>query len=203
MQHYQLGQQIGEFTITSYNEGLYTLTCKCGNTSEGDSTHITRKISNLMAEGFTACMQCSNKRRIELKLLQSQEAHIYTFKDVYREYVKKSKEREIDFEISLEDASKLFIQNCHYCNRAPLNCRKRDSGIIVYYQGIDRIDNTKGYTLENIVPCCKYCNSFKNDRSAEEFNLHLDDILKVKAHRLGQVAVGSSDPKWENSVITE
>lgn len=33
-------------------------------------------------------------------------------------------------------------------------------------------------------------------------HLHLDEILKIKAHRLGQMAVGSSDPKWENSVVS-
>ncbi len=33
--HYQIGQNIGDFTISSYlqNEALYVLTCKCGSTA--------------------------------------------------------------------------------------------------------------------------------------------------------------------------
>jgi len=33
----------------------------------------------------------------------------------------------------------------------------------------DRMDNTKGYSLENSVPCCKFCNLTKNDTSFIEF----------------------------------
>lgn len=201
MQHYQLGQKIGEFTITSYNfdSNYYTLQCSCGNTSEGDSTHVTRKISNLMSEGFTSCMQCSHKKRVELKASFEKSASVYTYKDVYREYVKKSKEREIDFEISLEEASNLFTSNCFYCNRPPSNCRKRETGLVVYYQGIDRVDNSKGYKLENVVPCCKHCNSFKSDRGVNEFLEHVKEIYLNKVQRLEQSLVGSSEPKWETS----
>ena len=154
-----------------------------------------------MSEGFTACGSCSSKYRVDLQLLKQQAAHIYTFKDVYREYVKKSKERNINFEISLEDASKLFVQNCTYCGRPPANVRKRDTGIQVSYQGIDRVDNTRGYELGNIAPCCKYCNSFKNDRNKEEFEKHLLDILNYTVQRPEHALVGSSDPKWETPQI--
>jgi hypothetical protein len=203
MIHYQVGQKIGEFTITSYNydTNYYTLQCSCGNTSDGDSTHVTRKISNLMSEGFTSCMQCSHKMRTELKVRAEKNSVIYTYKDVYREYVKKSKERNINFELSLEEASKLFIQNCYYCNRPPLNCRKRDNGAAVYYQGIDRVDNNLGYEINNVVPCCKYCNSFKNDRTQEDFLAHVTEVYINKVQRSERKFVGSSEPKWESSVI--
>lgn len=204
MQHYKLGQQIGDFTISSFNEkGIYTLQCKCGKTSSGDSTHVTRKISNIMAEGFSACQTCSFEYRKQYKALQEENAKTYTYKDVYREYVKKSKEREINFELSLEEASKLFDKNCYYCNRIPMNLRRRDSGIDVYYQGIDRVDNSTGYVLDNVVPCCKYCNSFKNNRNLEEFEQHLDDIIKVKVQRLERKLVDSSESKWESPQVGE
>jgi hypothetical protein len=31
------------------------------------------------------------------------------------------------------------------------------------------VDNTKGYTKENCVPCCKICNRLKSDLTKEEF----------------------------------
>ena len=35
--------------------------------------------------------------------------------------------------------------------------------------GIDRKDNNKGYTNDNCVPCCGFCNKMKMDHSIDEF----------------------------------
>lgn len=37
------------------------------------------------------------------------------------------------------------------------------------YNGIDRVDNNKGYTITNSVPCCKDCNFAKRDMTHDEF----------------------------------
>ena len=44
----------------------------------------------------------------------------------------------------------------------------------VYYEelksnGLDRVDNNKGYTIDNVVPCCKRCNYAKNNQTPREF----------------------------------
>jgi hypothetical protein len=44
---------------------------------------------------------------------------------------------------------------------------------------IDRIDSGLGYEIGNIVPCCKWCNIAKADKSVEEFKGH---ILKMFEH---------------------
>ena len=41
--------------------------------------------------------------------------------------------------------------------------------IYVFYNGIDRVDNNRGYEIENVVPCCTSCNSAKMDLSKEDF----------------------------------
>lgn len=41
------------------------------------------------------------------------------------------------------------------------------------YNGIDRIDSSKGYILGNCTPCCKACNFAKNAQSSEEFRSHI------------------------------
>jgi len=202
MIHYQLGQQIGDFTIQSYNEedGTYILQCKCGNTSTGDSTHVTRKISNILSDGFTACMQCYHKYKTELKERMFSDAELYMHKDVYREYVKKAKERKIEFSLSLEELAPLFKSKCYYCGSAPTNKRTRDTGITAFYQGIDRVNNTLGYISGNIVPCCKYCNSFKSDRSQEEFLKHVEQIYLLNVQRPSLTGVDSSESKRQTSL---
>src|SRR3989337_1838601 len=44
------------------------------------------------------------------------------------------------------------------------------------YNGIDRIDSTKGYVLGNCAPACRRCNEAKNDRTVEEFKAWLCQI---------------------------
>ena len=55
------------------------------------------------------------------------------------------------------------------------------SGIPITYNGIDRIDSTKGYFNDNVVSCCKVCNRAKSNLSLEDFkqwaaNLYLKTI---------------------------
>lgn len=46
--------------------------------------------------------------------------------------------------------------------------RKRSNGFYVF-NGLDRVDNKVGYTLDNVVPACKICNHAKVDMSYDEF----------------------------------
>lgn len=48
---------------------------------------------------------------------------------------------------------------CFYCNLLPDN----------RLNGIDRMDNTKGYTIDNCVSCCKNCNFIKKSLDANTF----------------------------------
>lgn len=41
------------------------------------------------------------------------------------------------------------------------------------YSGIDRIDSKGGYTANNVRPCCRTCNTLKNDATEAEFVLKL------------------------------
>lgn len=66
------------------------------------------------------------------------------------------------------EAAQLIIQPCNYCGSLPNP-----------YNGIDRVDNSIGYELGNVVPCCKYCNSAKSTKTLEEFK---DHILKIYTH---------------------
>ena len=43
------------------------------------------------------------------------------------------------------------------------------SDTIVCVNGIDRVDSSKGYVEDNVVSCCKYCNTAKNTMSRDEF----------------------------------
>lgn len=81
-------------------------------------------------------------------------------------------------EMSYEDFYILSQQNCYYCNSPPNNYQNaagrnssknmKENGSFIY-NGLDRIDNNLPHDIENVVPCCKWCNYAKRERSFEEF----------------------------------
>ena len=60
--------------------------------------------------------------------------------------------RNKELSLTKEEYFELIQKPCSYCN---------------YYNvdeinGIDRLDNAKGYIIENCIPCCKHCNRMKH-----------------------------------------
>ena len=73
----------------------------------------------------------------------------------YKQQCKIKKRR---WDLTEKQALELFSAPCYYCQALP---DPRN--------GIDRLDNTAGYTLENVVSCCYTCNKAKMAQTVEEF----------------------------------
>lgn len=87
-----------------------------------------------------------------------------------------AKSRGLEMGLSKAEMLKLMRLDCFYCGAPPGNHRRTRGNTTVLWQGIDRLDNSKGYVAENVVPCCKRCNVTKNDQSLEEFLQHIKAI---------------------------
>jgi hypothetical protein len=84
----------------------------------------------------------------------------------------RSKVRGHLFGLSEVECKDLFLSPCYYCGAPPSNVatiRRRSGNEYFYYSGVDRIDSSKGYVAENVVPACKFCNHAKSDRTTSEF----------------------------------
>ena len=75
------------------------------------------------------------------------------------QYRARSAKKGLAFELSPDDFRTLRSQPCAYC-RATAQI------------GIDRRDNTRGYTAANSFPACKNCNLMKKDFTYERFFTH-------------------------------
>jgi 5-methylcytosine-specific restriction endonuclease McrA len=81
--------------------------------------------------------------------------------------------------ISNEQFLTLIYANCYYCNLKPsttvnptVNMKLQKSRALecfITYNGIDRVDSSKGYEPGNVVTCCEQCNKAKLDHSKGEF----------------------------------
>ena len=82
------------------------------------------------------------------------------------------------FDLSLSEVSTLSQQYCTYCGKEPSQLLSNFPNF--KYNGIDRVDNTLGYTEDNCVTCCKICNSMKNTLTFDEFKEHIKTILNFQ-----------------------
>ena len=74
----------------------------------------------------------------------------------------------------------LTSKPCHYCGGLPSNTEETDKAA---RNGLDRVDSHRGYTLNNVVPCCWVCNWMKRNLTQKTFLLH---ITKIYTHQFNK-----------------
>jgi hypothetical protein len=92
-------------------------------------------------------------------------------KHVLRQYQKNAGARGHVWELTDEDFDRLTSSDCSYCGTPPSNVFSTGGYVdaAFVYNGIDRKDNTLGYTCENALPCCQICNIAKRAMSYDDF----------------------------------
>jgi hypothetical protein len=104
--------------------------------------------------------------------------------DVWRDFCKDAATRDYPVTITYDEFVELVIQPCFYCG-------------IFYeskYNGIDRYDNTHGYTKDNTRPCCSVCNIMKNDYDALLFYEKVKTIVEFQIY--GSTNIQELVKKW-------
>lgn len=75
--------------------------------------------------------------------------------------------RGLAFELTEEKHIELISALCFYCNTEP-----KELEHYIRYNGVDRINNAKGYLADNVVPCCTVCNVGRSDDTQVAFIGH-------------------------------
>lgn len=84
------------------------------------------------------------------------------------------------FELDFTYFVRLCALPCFYCGRDFFSTNRHRYEEFPY-NGLDRVDNAKGYTMDNVVPCCKLCNTMKLDLSIDIF---LEQVERIYATHL-------------------
>jgi len=146
--------------------------CDCGNVS------LVR--SSKLKDGSTKSCGCAKYEKLKLPRTNPGQAGKVT---LYLAYKTRSKRLGIEFSLSFDRFIEITQKDCLYCGRKPSHIftpKGRDviatkHGIYVY-NGIDKIDKSKGYTEGNCAPCCKHCNMAKSDMSQQDFVIMVKNI---------------------------
>jgi hypothetical protein len=135
--------------------------CDCGN-----EKLISAK--NLKC-GTMSCGCYKKERVLKSRFLGKSIGAINSLIYVYK---RSARNRSLEYNLTKELFLELTQKNCFYCGAIPNNlhkCNKKmDAGDYIY-NGIDRVDNSKGYIESNVVTCCYNCNKAKDVRNKEDF----------------------------------
>jgi hypothetical protein len=162
------GQRFGKLVVTGIHKhnvhgepGVYwDAKCDCGNTVVLHSSNVR------VAKGCGCLRRKPDGESARRWVLYS--------------YQRDAEKRELCWQLNDAEFLALTQQDCHYCGIKPKqefqgytkqpdgSRRYYNTGVFVY-NGIDRKDNKAGYTTENCVPCCGYCNKLKRHYDYQEF----------------------------------
>lgn len=139
------------------------------------TTHTTKRVCTQCGKDYVKfttrygkesliCSECSSNQakqdeKRKDRVRNYKEENFKNLAKYYKNYVKKASEKNRDITIDFEAFTKLVTSACHYCKHLS------DSET----NGIDRVDNSKGYTSENCVSCCWKCNRIKHIYHQEFF----------------------------------
>jgi hypothetical protein len=81
-----------------------------------------------------------------------------------KSYKEEAKNRNLCWQLTDSQALQLFKENCYYCGIEPqeITRKMRNYTPNAFLNGIDRVDNSKGYQVDNCVSCCKICQQIKH-----------------------------------------
>jgi hypothetical protein len=174
-----------------WGQWFWVCECVCGNT--------TRSLVNNLSRGLSR--SCGCQRGVKAAATRGTIAPgtrnnlkppgEVGFRQVLNQYRANARNRGLAFELSEARFRELTQATCRYCDSPPSLVAKstaaktkesRDRSRYVY-NGVDRVDNTLGYTEANVVPCCKICNYAKLRLSELEFLQWIDRLVAVRVSR--------------------
>jgi 5-methylcytosine-specific restriction endonuclease McrA len=100
---------------------------------------------------------------------------------VIKAYKKGARERGLPWCLLNEEVADIIARPCSYCGSPPTNSVADPTTDRFFYNGIDRIDNRKGYVPENVVACCSRCNRAKSTSALSDFDAWLDQLVAFRS----------------------
>lgn len=87
----------------------------------------------------------------------------------FKTYIRSAEDKNHPFELSKDQFLEIVYKPCYYCG--VLGEETRD------FNGIDRMDQTEGYNIDNCVSSCKMCNYMKLSLDVETFLKRVEHVV--------------------------
>jgi hypothetical protein len=156
-----IGDQFGWLTTISRSKAGWVCHCKCGKEHKVQQHHLL--------QGRVTSCGCNKGKGRRGKHIPALQRAGSAFRKLLTRYKQAAKSRRLEWELSEKEFRVLTSSPCYFTGRLPTYESRAISGEVYLYNGIDRLDNTAGYTLKNCVPCHGKINNMKKTLPAEEF----------------------------------
>lgn len=105
-------------------------------------------------------------------------------REAYVRYAQGATYRKLDWKLTPEQFEEIITKNCTYCHAPPKEHYRKErkgkgKGWKLVRNGIDRVNNQLGYTLDNCVTCCNSCNRMKGTMNIVDFARQIVRMAKV------------------------
>jgi hypothetical protein len=138
---------------------LWKCKCDCGNET------VVRGVN--LRKGHTTSCGCALADHYKKITLPVREAVI---RRSWQQYQQNAEFRKLEWSLDEATFRSLVESPCFYCNADPLN-------------GVDRLDSKQGYSLVNVVSCCRVCNFMKASMSLDDFLAQIDRVYNHLVRR--------------------
>ncbi len=159
-----------EFTEYWYTASFYRCQCDCGTIKEVSAYNLKAGLSKSCGSGT-----CRNRDRY----LDTPAYYGGSFSRVYISYKTHATQKGLAFELDCHTFYTMSQASCYYCGIEKYSCYTHRICEPLAYNGIDRVDNTLGYTKENTVTCCGLCNHAKHTMGQQDF---IDLCKRIASH---------------------
>lgn len=157
------------------DEYLYLLVCPyCSKIFEGTHTQVKPKTGRKLGKNHCGCQtKLRRQTRLGIPPANKLDDRTRTLNQAIGSYKAGANNRGLEYNLTDEQVERLIFSNCYFCGIGPSKICTLGQGAwtreSVPINGIDRIDSGKGYTTDNVLPCCTDCNYLKVDRKQDEF----------------------------------
>lgn len=175
------GTRYGRLVVTKLagyslkRHAVWLCKCDCGNEKTFYQTALKDKTRSC------GCLQKETGTRMANRINTKYKGIDTKKMTLIKAYKNGAKHRGYDYNLTDSEAEFFFDKNCYYCGIPP---QPNSQGYV--YTGIDRLDNTKGYSKDNCVPCCSMCNTIKMDHSLEKFNTWIINLFSNYGKKIVQ-----------------
>lgn len=162
-----------EFAGTNKNVTFWKCKCECG----GEVTTTGSRLRNGQCKSCGVC-DIQRKTHPDSPMLRH-----------FRGMNRGAKSRGLEVDLSFDEYKEIVKQRCGYCDSPILDThyaysRRRYSkgkefDVNAEFNGIDRMDSSKGYIKGNMISCCSMCNRMKSDFESDIF---LNKVKEIYEH---------------------
>ena len=156
-------------------QSFWLTRCDCGTEAEVSSGNLKR-----IKSCGCWCREISGMSRQFPNNIAARNLNICRYKS-------SAIKRNLEWQLSDDDVQTIMVLRCHYCGIEPKQMLRHNNWSKhrdpVLYNGIDRVDNSRGYVPDNVVPCCKVCNRAKDTMTQEEFISWAERVVKLWAFK--------------------